>query len=101
MEDAEEEMQVEVEHSTKFLTRGDGLRHDFSTADSARRRRLLRGVWENERALLEAMREAEATGLPREYMEKAIRVQLALSVARTELEADYERLEGTRREPLD
>ena len=75
LEDAEEEMNVEVEHTKKFLWRGSGLRHDFSTADSARRRRLLRGVWDNERALCAAMREAEAAGLPREYMEDAIRVQ--------------------------
>ena len=95
LEDAEEELNVEVVHSTKFLTRGDGLREDFARSKKARRLRLMRGAADNERALLRAMEDAEAAGLPRRYLENAIRVANALAVARAEIEWDYRRIEGT------
>ena len=96
IEDAEEMLQVEVTHSLKFMWRGKGLRHDFAHSRSARRRALLRGVRDNERALLTAMDEAIAAGLPREYLEDAVRAANSLAVARAEIEQDYVRLEGAR-----
>ena len=88
IEDAEEELHVEVVHSKKFLLRGDGLRMDFARAGARRRRALLQGAVDNEKALLAAMVDAEEAGLPKEYMEEAIRVANSLAVARAEIEAD-------------
>ena len=94
IEDAEEEVLVEVQHSKKFMWRGKGLRYDFATASPTRRRALLKGVADNERALLAAMKEAQAVGLPPEYMEDALRVANSLAIERAQLEQDYARLGG-------
>lgn len=83
-----------LQHSKKFMWRGDGLRHDFAHARQARRRALIKGVADNERALLTAMESAQAAGLPREYMEDAIRVLNSLAVARAQLDLDQARLTG-------
>ena len=96
VEDAEEELRVEVVHSSKFMWRGDGLRRDFASARPARQRALLRAVIENEGALLAAMEEADAAGLPRDYMEDAIRVLGELALVRAELQRDYVRVSETR-----
>ena len=95
LEDAEEELEVEVVHSSKFVMRGDGLREDFARSGRARRRKLMRGAADNEQALLQAMHDAESAGLPRVYMEKAVAVLNMLSLARAEIEADFKRYEGT------
>ena len=92
IESAEDELRVEVEHCKKFMWRGDGLRHDFAHAQPSRRRALLRGVAANEQALLQAMSEAESAGLPREYMEDAIRCAASLAVVKAEIEHDYLKL---------
>lgn len=92
--EAEDELRVEVEHSKKFMMRGDGLRHDFRSSGWPRRRALMRGAADNEAALLKAMKEAEAAGLPDEFMEDALRTANALAVARAEVEDDFVRLEG-------
>ena len=95
VEDAEDEVRVEVEHSKKFMWRGDGLRADFRRSGMRRRRALVRGASENERALWAAMREAESAGLPHEYLEEALRVANELAVARVELQREFDReLEG-------
>ena len=93
IEDAEEDLLCEVVHSSKFVLRGDGLREDFARSGSARRRRLLRATADNEQALLQAMQDAELAGLPRTYMEDAIRVANMLALARAEIESDYLRSE--------
>ena len=59
IEAAEDELTVEVQHSTKFLCRGKGLRDDFVHAGRSRQRTLLNGLAENEKALLAAMEEAQ------------------------------------------
>ena len=87
-------MRVEALHSSKFLLRGQGLRHDFAHAGSARRRALLRGAAQNERALVAAMEEASAAGVPAKFLDEALRVANALAVAQAELASDYMRLEG-------
>ena len=94
IEDAEEELNVEVVHCKKFLCRGEGLRHDFVHSRPARKRALVRGALENEKALLAAMEAADESGLPREYMDEAISVANALAVARAEIEDDYMKLMG-------
>ena len=55
--------------------------------------RLLRATADNEQALLQAMQDAELAGLPRTYMEDAIRVANMLALARAEIESDYLRSE--------
>ena len=91
VEEAEEELHVEVTHSKKFMWRGDGLKSDFAKAGRSRRRALMQGAADNERALILAINEAEAAGLPREYTEEAIRVVHELAITRgamAELERD-------------
>ena len=90
IEDAEEELRAEVEHSKKFMCRGDGLREDFARSRYRRRRALLLGAAENERALLEAMNEASSRGLPAQYLEEALTVANNLALARAELQKDWE-----------
>mmetsp|Transcript_547 Transcript_547/g.1115 ORF Transcript_547/g.1115 Transcript_547/m.1115 type:complete len:168 (-) Transcript_547:84-587(-) len=92
--EAEDELRCEVEHCKKFILRGDGLRCDFRRASWHRRRALIRGAADNEAALLEAMRQAEASGLPEKFMEDALWTANALAVARAEIEDDFQRLEG-------
>ena len=92
IEDAEDELLVEVVHSKKFLFRGDGLRKDFAKAGPARRRALLKGCVDNEQALWRALADAEVAGLPQEYLEDGIRVANELAIARAQLAHDYERL---------
>ena len=92
IEDAEDELLVEVVHSKKFLFRGDGLREDFAKAGPARRRALLKGCVDNEQALWRALADAEVAGLPQEYLEDGIRVANELAIARAQLAHDYERL---------
>mmetsp|Transcript_46852 Transcript_46852/g.138296 ORF Transcript_46852/g.138296 Transcript_46852/m.138296 type:complete len:153 (-) Transcript_46852:70-528(-) len=92
IEDAEEELHVEVEHSKKFLLRGRGLREDFATSRRARRKALLRATADNEAALVAAMRDAKTAGLPQEYLEEAVRVANAVAVARAEIEWDAAKL---------
>ena len=92
IEDAEDELLVEVVHSKKFLFRGDGLREDFAKAGPARRRALLKGCVDNEQALWRALADAEVAGLPHEYLEDGIRVANELAIARAQLAHDYERL---------
>ena len=87
--DAEEELRVEVATSSKFMWRGDGLRRDFAFSRPARQRALMRGALENEKALLTAMEEAQTAGLPREYMEEAVRVLAELAVVRAEIQRHY------------
>ena len=91
IEDAEEELLVEVQHAKKFMWRGSGLRHDFEHARDARRRALVKGAADNEAALGRALEEAEAAGLPQEYMEDAIRTVNQLSITRAELLEAYKR----------
>ena len=86
IEDAEEELLVEAEHAKKFMWRGSGLRHDFEHAHDARRRALMQGAADNEAALGRALEEAEAAGLPQEYMEDAIRTVNQLAITRAELQ---------------
>ena len=75
MEAAEEELFVETEHSKKFLFRGDGLRTDFAKAGQSRRRSLVIGASDNEKALWQALEEAEAAGLPQELCAPALVVR--------------------------
>jgi len=89
IEDAEDDLRVEVEHTKKFMWRGKGLWHDFSTARAPRQLALLRGAADNERALMGAMEAALAAGLPRQYMEDAIRTANSLAVVRAKMESDY------------
>ena len=91
IEDAEEELLVEVQHAKKFMWRGSGLRHDFEHARDARRRALVQGAADNEVALGRALEEAEAAGLPQEYMEDAIRTVNQLAITRAELLEAYKR----------
>jgi hypothetical protein len=97
VEEAEDELRVEVEHSKKFLMRGKGLRHDVTHSHASRRRALIRGAFENEKALWNAMEQAELAGLPREYIEDALRTANALALSRAEIEADHLRLEDGER----
>mmetsp|Transcript_24747 Transcript_24747/g.45443 ORF Transcript_24747/g.45443 Transcript_24747/m.45443 type:complete len:192 (+) Transcript_24747:33-608(+) len=89
LKSAEEEMVAETEHSKKFMWRGRGLRHDFTNADQARQRALLKGAIDNEQALWSAVEEAEAAGLAQEYLEDAIRVANQLGIIRAELQSAY------------
>ena len=89
IEEAEDDLRVEVEHTKKFMWRGKGLRHDFVSARAPRQLALLRGAAANEKALVGAMEAALAAGLPRQYMEDALRVANSLAVVRAEMERDY------------
>lgn len=91
IEDAEEELLVEVQHAKKFMWRGSGLRHDFEHSRDARRRALVQGAADNEAALGRALEQAEAAGLPQEYMEDAIRTVNQLAITRAELMEAYKR----------
>lgn len=90
IEDAEEQLRAEVEHSKKFMCRGEGLREDFARSRYRRRRALLLGAAENERALLEAMNHAQYQGLPAQYLEEALTVANNLALSRAELQQDWD-----------
>ena len=89
--DAEEELEVEVVHSKKFLCRGDGMLQDFLNSSRKRRRAIILGAEANEKALLAAMKGALAMGLPREYLKEANEVALALALGRAEIEREYQK----------
>jgi len=52
---------------------------------------LVQGAADNEAALGRALEEAEAAGLPQEYMEDAIRTVNQLAITRAELLEAYKR----------
>ena len=94
IEEAEEQLQAETVHAKKFMWRGEGLRLDFEHARRPRRLALIQGARDNEKALCRVLEEAEAAGLPQEYLEESIRVLNELAIQRALLEREFARHEG-------